>query len=366
MGPYHADRLDIEFSGVELEPDVPMTDYGMCNGAVLTVEGVGALLANSCLPLYRRLEKGQQAKQFTELNYGSLSLLKRTQISHDDSKWLTGICFLRDGIMICCVRNNTANTLVLVDTKPDTWRVQKVIFEDEAVTTPDSPILLGDGVLAISCYESQNPVRLYTWTSEDWENNPRLKLVARTQDRHQFDVCCACCEDSEGRIIVTDILHDRLVLLRRTPTLDADLPETLVVEDEIRQGLHRPCGLAVLPDDGIAVTEWAKSRVTVFEPVAPFAKRFSFSTFCDNPRAIAVDMKGCIVVSDYNNATLKVYERFAEGFHAGGIEVDGLKCDTVELSNLASVVNPMAVAINPEDGHLFVASSQDGVVVEIV
>jgi len=134
------------------------------------------------------------------------------------------------------------------------------------------------------------------------------------------------------------------------------------VEEAVVVGLNHPCGIAVLPDDSFGVTEWSLSRISIFSPEG--APRFKFSCPCQNPRAIAVDLNGSIVISDYSKGKVHVFQKLADNFDALGEDVSShLPAPFSKALDLME--SPMAVAINPENGHLFVASSANGTLVEI-
>ena len=174
--------------------------------------------------------------------------------------------------------------------------------------------------------------------------------------------------------------HEVVVLNRLANEESAPLPETLVKLCVIG-GLEHPCGVAVLLDDGIAVTEWGNSQVSVFTDQAPkgqglvrtrstqsadYKKVFCFDTAILNPRAIAMDMQGCLVVTGYAKNKLAVFPELTSSRGSGGQQVYLQGSNEVDLaSSRFGIQLPMAVAVNPEDGHLFIASSYTGHVLEM-
>ena len=72
-------------------------------------------------------------------------------------------------------------------------------------------------------------------------------------------------------------------------------------------------------------------------------KRYFFNLEgCSNPRAIVVDLNGCMITSDYEVGTIRVYTKFADDLDAGGDEVLPVAPLVCKPEN---VVSPVAVAL---------------------
>jgi len=373
VGPRMAHKLRLTFASTDMIEGTSCQSYGVCDGAEIVVENAAEVLKGSPVPLCKRLAENQSLN-VTPLDYDNLRQIRRfrnttIQPSYDEEgkvkkQWLTGICFLNDGLMIICTRAFDFDQMfTLVDTKPAEFTMTPIKMPDDKITSPDSICLLGDGVLAISPFQDNTGPLLYDWTSDDWESQPALRRIAEVESPTNYGKMCGICEDEQGRLITTDILNHRVVIFRRdilNHCSNAVFLSEMLVETVVISNLHNPCGVAVLPDGSFGVTEWAKSQVTVFSPDG--IPRFCFACPCKNPRAMAVDMNGQICVSDYDGGTVKVFVKIADDFDAAGSEVPVPEPNTCTLKN---VEHPMAVAINPDNGHLFVADSENGCIVEL-
>eukprot|EP00658_Telonema_sp_P-2_P072997 TRINITY_DN62069_c0_g2_i2.p1 TRINITY_DN62069_c0_g2~~TRINITY_DN62069_c0_g2_i2.p1 ORF type:complete len:237 (-),score=27.85 TRINITY_DN62069_c0_g2_i2:76-786(-) len=195
--------------------------------------------------------------------------------------------------------------LYLVDTSGAEWTFQAIKVVG-MTSTPDSVIVTHDGMIAVSSYAASEAVRLFEF-NVDWRTAPTLHLVAQSTDANKFGACCVCLEDPFDFILVCDIMADRVVRFERQWVWsdETDDPEALV-ENLVIQGFHRPCGLALLAENQMAVTEWGKTRVSICilegQPV------FSFDPGCDCPRGICLDFGHNLLVTDYNGNSLRVFD----------------------------------------------------------
>lgn len=368
VAPRMAHKLQLAFANTVMVEGTSCESYGICDGAEIVAENTGDVLKGSPVPLCQRLAKNEFLN-ITPLDYDNLRQFREFSTGYltwDENSvlvpvWLTGICFLNDGLMIICNRGNANQMFTLVDTKPVEFKMTPIKMPDDKIKTPDSICLLCDGVLAVSPYQDSTGPVLYDWTSDDWESNPALRRIAEVEDPLNYNKMCGIAEDIGGRLITTDIINHRVVIFKREVNVDHfhALSERLV-ETIVVRNLNHPCGVAVLPDNSFGVTEWGQSRVTVFSQDGE--PRFRFACPCDNPRAIAVDMNGQVCISSYDGGTLQVFQKFADNFDAAGNSVQAPKPNTCKLSR---VTCPMAVAINPDNGHLFVADSKNGRIVEL-